>query len=165
MKTEFRNLVGQKEYRRYMDIGVATYYKTSFSSYVTAIRFSRLGDVTNNIKRRRSDGKKIREVVNGYIVLNFAINDLRSGRPTGRSGRRAPTLILSNRVLLPFFTTDSSELTRACRGVRYIMAETPTLLPYAYSILSRHVRTYVQPTLHFTVLKLSSRSTRVGKRE
>lgn len=37
MEAEFRNLVGQEEHRRYIDIGVATYYKASFSSYVTAI--------------------------------------------------------------------------------------------------------------------------------
>lgn len=133
-----------------MNIDVAMYYKASFSSYVTAIRFLLVS--ASNIKRRRSDKQRdkgdCRRLHN--IVLNFVINDLRSGR----SGRGlTPTPILSNGALLPFPTTDSSELARACRGVRYIMAETPTLLPY--SIFSRHVRTYAS-TLHFTARELSS---------
>lgn len=90
-KPEFRNLVGQEEYQRYVDIGVATHYKASFSSYVTAIRFdsnTRLSDVTSDRKWRRSDGKGIREVVDGHNVLNFAINDLWSGGPVGPAGQR-----------------------------------------------------------------------------
>lgn len=65
---------------------------------------------------------------------------------------------------LPFSTTDSSELTRACHHVRYIMAETPTLSLRTYD--PKHVcmrtraqsasyvlRRSIKPSLRFSDLK------------
>lgn len=65
-----------------------------------------------------------------------------SGRP-----RRFYPIALSS---LPFSTTDSSELTRACHHVRYIMAETPTLSLRTYD--PKHVRmhTRAQSASRFT---------------
>lgn len=58
IKDEFRNLVGQEEYQRYVDINVATYYEASFSSYVTAIRF----DSKNTSPRRRNKQHKTEKI-------------------------------------------------------------------------------------------------------